>query len=217
MGQKGHEVLYLVDPIDEYCVSQLKEYDGRKLVCVSKEGLKLEETEEETKLKAELRIKFDPLCSKMKDILEDKVEKVVLSDRLVTSPLCLVTGGDGWTANMERIMKAQALRDSTMGMYMSSRKTLEYNPDNTIVLELHRRNELDKRDKNTKDLIILLYETALLSSGFLLEDPGTFANRMHRMVMLGLSIVIDQSIGDCEAIKENKDQADQGACMEEVD
>lgn len=154
----------------------------------------------------------------MKDILGDKVEKVVLSDRLVHSPFVLVTGEYGWTANMERIMKAQALRDSTMGMYMSSRKTLEYNPDNTIVLELHRRNELDKRDKNTKDLIILLYETALLSSGFLLEDPGTFANRIHRMVKLGLSIVDEDPIDqECKEDQAQIANSEQGSRMEEVD
>merc|ERR1712139_195731 len=144
---KSLEVLYMVDPIDEYCVGQLKEYDGHKLVCITKEGLNLDDSESEGKRREELKAKFDPLCSIIKDILGDKVEKVVISDRLVDSPCVLVTGKYGWSANMERIMKAQALRDSTMGMYMSSRKTLEINTENAIIGELRKRTETDKGDK----------------------------------------------------------------------
>merc|ERR1711959_834619 len=130
LKKKGLEVIYMVDPIDEYCVGQLKEYDGHKLVCITKEGLKLEDSDEEIKRKEEHKASFDALCSTVKEILGDKVEKVIVSDRLVDSPCVLVTGEYGWSANMERIMKAQALRDNTMGTYMSSRKTLEINPEN---------------------------------------------------------------------------------------
>merc|ERR1711904_174936 len=167
----------MVDAIDEFCMGQLKEYDGHKMVCITKEGLKLDESEEEVKRKEELKAKFDPLCSNIKDTLGDKVEKVVVSDRMVDSPCVLVTGEYGWSANMERIMKAQALRDNTMGTYMSSRKTLEINPENPIINELRKRIETDKGDKTVKDLALLLFETALLSSGFSLEEPVTFANR----------------------------------------
>merc|ERR1712151_1404126 len=135
---------------DEYCVGQLKEFDGHKLVCITKEGLKLAETEEEAKRKEEFKASFDTLCSAIKDILADKVEKVIISDRLVDSPCVLVTGEYGWSANMERIMKAQALRDSTMGMYMSGRKTLEINPSNCIIKELQRRLTEDSEDKTIK-------------------------------------------------------------------
>merc|ERR1719240_2438007 len=160
LRKKGYEVVFMVDPIDEYCVGQLKEYDGHKLVCITKEGLKLAESETESKEKEELKSRFDPLCSTMKEILGEKVEKVVVSDRLVDSPCVLVTGEYGWSANMERIMKAQALRDSTMGLYMSSRKTLEINPENPIIDELRKRTEIDKMDKTVKDLVMLLFETA---------------------------------------------------------
>merc|ERR1711972_628520 len=216
LRKKGFEVVYMVDPIDEYCVGQLKEYDGHKLLCVTKEGLKLGESEAEVKHKEEQKASFDSLCSNIKDILGDKVEKVIVSERLVDSPCVLVTGEYGWSANMERIMKAQALRDNTMGTYMSSRKTLEINPDNAIVEELKKRTERDKNDKTVKDLVLLLFETALLSSGFSLEEPGTFANRIHRMINLGLSLNEDCSAGDCEESSE-QEISDSGNKMEEVD
>merc|ERR1712014_307073 len=202
LRKKGYEVIYMVDPIDEYCVGQLKEYDGHKLVCVTKESLKLENSEEDIKRKEELKVNFDSLCSSMKDILGDKVEKVVVSDRLVDSPCVLVTGEYGWSANMERIMKAQALRDNTMGTYMSSRKTLEISPENSIIKELGKRTERDKQDKTVKDLVFLLFETALLSSGFSLEEPVNFANRIHRMINLGLSLNEEDAPGkDAENIE----------------
>jgi len=212
----GYEVIYMIDPIDEYCVGQLKEYDGHKLVCITKEGLKLEGSEEDVKRREEAKVNFDSLCSSMKDILGDKVEKVVVSDRLVDSPCVLVTGEYGWSANMERIMKAQALRDNTMGTYMSSRKTLEINTENPIICELRKRTEEDKGDKTVKDLVLLLFETALLSSGFSLDEPKSFANRIHRMINLGLSISDDETAGnDCEISE--LEMNDSGSKMEEVD
>merc|ERR1712147_499898 len=137
LKKRGYEVLYMVDPIDEYAVQQLKEYDGKKLVCCTKEGLQLEQTEEEKASLEETKAKFENLCRTMKDVLGDRVEKVVVSDQLVDSPCILVTGEYGWSANMERIMKAQALRDNSMSAYMQSKKTMEINPDNAIIKSLH--------------------------------------------------------------------------------
>jgi molecular chaperone HtpG len=130
LKKRGYEVLYLVDPIDEYMVQQLKEYDGKKLISVTKEGLDLEDTEDEKKKREEEKARFEPLCKLMKDVLGDKVEKVCVSTRIDESPCVLVTSEHGWTANMERIMKAQALRDNSMTSYMLSKKTMEINPKN---------------------------------------------------------------------------------------
>merc|ERR1719319_131702 len=172
LKKRGLECLYMTEPIDEYVVQQLKEFDGKNLVSVTKEGLELPEDEEEKKKKEADKAKFEPLCKVMKDILDKKVEKVVVSNRLVSSPCCIVTSQYGWTANMERIMKAQALRDtSTMG-YMAAKKHLEINPDHSIVENLRQRADADKNDKSVKDLVMLLFETSLLSSGFSLEDPA---------------------------------------------
>jgi len=218
LKKKGFEVLFLVDPIDEYSVQQLKEYDGKKLMSATKEGLELEEDEEEKKQLEEQKAAFEPLCKQIKEILGEKVEKVVISNRIVNSPCVLVTGQYGWTANMERIMKAQALRDSSMSAYMASKKTLELNPDHSIVKALKGRIDADKNDKTVKDLTYLLFETALLSSGFSLEDPSGFAGRIHRMVKLGLSIDEEESAPmEAESDLPPLEEVSGESKMEEVD
>merc|ERR1712093_170103 len=217
LKKRGLEVLFMVDPIDEYAVQQLKEYDGHKLVCCTKEGLELEETEDEKKKKEEVKAQFEALCRLMKDILGDKVETVVVSDRLVDSPCTLVTGEYGWSANMERIMKAQALRDNTMSSYMASKKTMEINPDNSVMDELRKRAEADQSDKTVKDLVLLLFESALLTSGFSLDEPNTFAGRIHRMIKLGLSIDEDDLEEEEEDMPALEEDVDEGCRMEEVD
>jgi molecular chaperone HtpG len=215
---RGYEVLYLVDPIDEYMVQQMKEYDGKKLISCTKEGLDLDDTEEEKKAKEEEKARFEPLCKLMKDVLGDKVEKVVVSHRIDESPCVLVTSEHGWTANMERIMKAQALRDNSMTSYMVSKKTMEVNPKNQIVIELRNKAEVDTSDKTVKDLIWLMYETSLLTSGFSLEDSSQFAGRIHRMIKLGLSIEEDEAGIDDELPPLDDAAGDEtNAKMEEVD
>jgi len=226
--KKGYEVLYMTEPIDEYCVQQLKEYDGKKLVAVTKEGLTLPEDEEEKKKFEEDKAKFEKMCEKVKEILgESRVEKVIVSNRLATSPACIVTAEHGWSANMERIMKAQALRDnSTMG-YMAAKKHLELNPDHSITKSINAKIEADPHDKAIKDLCMLMYETALLTSGFALDDPMVHANRIHRMIKLGLGIDedADDALSSAPAASSGDDDMppleagddDDDDAMEEVD
>jgi molecular chaperone HtpG len=224
LRKRGYEVLYMIDPIDEYAVQQLKEYDGKTLVSVTKEGLELPEDEEEKKRFEENKAKFEGLCKVMKEILDKKVEKVTVSNRLVASPCCIVTSQYGWSANMERIMKAQALRDtSTMG-YMAAKKHLEINPDHSIVKTLKEKADADKNDKSVKDLVNLLFETSLLASGFSLDDPQIHAGRIHRMIKLGLGIDEDDEVPGADATGAKVEEMpplegddDDASKMEEVD
>jgi molecular chaperone HtpG len=219
LKKKGYEVIYMVEAIDEYAVQQLKEYEGKKLISATKEGLKMEETEDEKKAFEEAKAATSGLCKLIKEVLDDKVEKVEISNRIVESPCVLVTGEYGWSANMERIMKAQALRDSSTSSYMTSKKTMEINPLHPIIKSLREKADADKSDKTVKDLIWLLYDTSLLTSGFSLDEPTTFANRIHRLIKLGLSIdddddVVEDSIDDLPPL-EGEDEEE--STMEEVD
>merc|ERR1739848_457715 len=165
----------------------------------------------EKKRREEEKAKFEPLCKLMKDILGDKVEKVVLGQRVETSPCDLVTSEYGWSSNMERIMKAQALRDSSTSNYMVSKKTLELNAKHQIIDELRKKADVDQSDKTVKDLVWLMYETSILTSGFSLDEPQNFAQRIHRMIKLGLSI-FDEGPADDDDLPPLDD-----AAAEEVD
>jgi len=186
LKNKGIEVLYLVDAIDEYSIQQLKDFEGKPLKCCTKEGLELDETDDEKKQLEDLKAAYEPVCKKIKEILDSKVEKVVVGFRMEDSPCVLVTSEFGWTANMERIMKAQALRDNSMTGHMASKKTMEINPKHGIVKELKKLLDKDQSNSTVKDIIWLLYDTSLLSSGFSVEDPNVFSRRMHKMLLYGL-------------------------------
>ena len=215
LEKKGYEVLFMTDAIDEYAVQQLKEYKEKKLICVTKENLNLEDDEEEKKKLEEVKKEYEDLCVLIKEVLGDKVEKVVVSNRLADSPCCLVTSEYGWSASMERIMKAQALRNSTFGM-MSAKKTMEINPDNSIIKSLHEKVSVNRNDATVKDLIWLLFDTSLLTSGFSLEEPVTFATRIHKLIKLGLSDEGDDmpELEEVEAVEEEHEEEGE---MEEVD
>lgn len=219
--KSGYEVIYMTEPIDEYCVQQLKEFDGKKLVSVTKEGLELPVDEEDKKKLESDNEKFANLCTVMKDILDKKIEKVSVSNRLVSSPCCIVTSQYGWSANMERIMKAQALRDSSTMGYMAAKKQMEINPDHAIIKSLKEKVDADKNDKSVKDLVVLLYETSLLSSGFSLENPQTHGERIFRMIKMGLGIDEDETDIAVETDKpapaEDMPQLEESSRMEEVD
>merc|ERR1712062_527902 len=211
LKKKGLEVLYLIVPIDEYVIQQLKDFEEKKLKNCSKEGLDLEDDEDAKKKLEEQKAAFEGLCTLIKEVLGDKVEKVLVGTRMLESPCILVTSEWGWSANMERIMKAQALRDSSMSSYMVSKKTLEINPEHSIVVGLKKRADADKSDRTVKDLIWLLYETSMLTSGFSLDEPTGFGNRIHRMIKFALTINEDEKVEEEEMpglVEENQDDGE---------
>lgn len=160
---------------------------------------------------------FKGLCDHIKTVLGDKIEKCNVGFRLNESPCVLVTSEWGWSANMERIMKAQALRDPSMSSYMVSKKTMEINPDHSIVLQLKAKIDADSSDRTIRDLIWLSFDTAMLTSGFSLDDPNAFATRIHRMVKFALSIGDNEKVDEAPELEETQISDDTAMKMEQID
>jgi len=189
MRSKNLEVIFLVDPIDEYAIQNLTEFDGKKLQSITKENLKFGDEEDSDKKRDELYTEnFKGLTEWMKGIYGDKVEKIAVSNRVVDTPCLLVTSQYGYSANMERIMQSQAFADNKRTSYLVSKKTMEINPRHPIMIELKKRAEESPDNDDTKDLALLIYDTALLNSGFQMEDAAGFASRMYKLFKAGLSL-----------------------------
>merc|ERR1712048_470280 len=189
--KRGLEVLYLVEPIDEYAVQNLTEFDGKRLMSVTKEGLKFGGDEDELDAKREkmYKEKFDKLTTFLKETYGKTVEKIAISNRLQNTPCVLVTSQYGYSANMERIMKSQAFSDAKKSSYLFSQKTMEINPRHPIIRELNKRVAGEEKPSDeVKDLAMVLLDTALLSSGFHMEDTGDFSQRMYRVMKSGLGL-----------------------------
>jgi len=190
LKKKGLEVIYLVDPIDEYAIQHVTEYDGKKLQSVTKEGLSFGDADESSdKKRLDLyKEKYQPLTGFLKKLYESKISKVVVSPRVETTPCILVTSQYGNSANMERIMRSQAFSDPSKQSYMASQKTMELNPRHPLIAGMLARFEAEPESEALKDTAWLLYDTALLQSGFQMDAVDEFASRMYRTMKGSLGI-----------------------------
>uniref|UniRef100_A0A146Q5E9 Endoplasmin n=1 Tax=Fundulus heteroclitus TaxID=8078 RepID=A0A146Q5E9_FUNHE len=196
--KKGYEVIYLTEPVDEYCIQALPEFDGKRFQNVAKEGVKFEESEKAKEKREALEKEFEPLTTWLKDkALKDKIEKAVLSQRLTNSPCALVASQYGWSGNMERIMKAQAYqtgKDISTNYYASQKKTLEINPKHPLVKQMLSRVTSDAEDQTASDLAVVLFETATLRSGYQLADTKAYGDRIERMLRLSMNVPLDEQV-----------------------
>lgn len=200
--KKGYEVIYLVEPVDEYTVQALPEFAGKKFQNVAKEGLKLDDSTKAKERKESLEKEFAPLLKWLKeDALKDRIEKAEISERLTQSPCALVASSYGWSANMERIMRSQAYQksdDASQSYYASQKKTLEVNPRHPLIKELQKRMDTNKEDPTTKNLAAVLFETATLRSGYMLPDTAGFADRIEKMLRLSMNVPLEEKVEEEE-------------------
>ena len=213
---KDLEVIYFTDPIDEYTMQNLTEFDEYKFSNASKEDLKFGDADDaEKKRNKKIREMFKDFTKWWKDVLpSDEVENVKISNRLVTTPCSVVTSKYGWSANMERIMKAQALSDDSRASYMRGKKTLEINPRHPLIKTLRERSIEDPESEETKELATVLYETAMLESGFAFDQPADFAGRLFSLVRKNMGIdenaEVDAEDADIEDEEEAAEDAEKG-------
>ncbi|XP_056311904.1 endoplasmin [Danio aesculapii] len=217
--KKGYEVVYLTEPVDEYCIQALPEFDGKRFQNVAKEGVKFDESDKAKEKREALEKEFEPLTTWMKDkALKDQIEKAILSQRLTNSPCALVASQYGWSGNMERIMKAQAYqtgKDISTNYYASQKKTLEINPKHPLIKEMLRRVNEDAEDKTAADLAVVLLETATLRSGYQLQDTKAYGDRIERMLRLSMNVDLDAQVEE-EPEEEPEEQTEEAEDEEEV-
>jgi len=218
--KKDIEVLMLADHLDEPCIQKLADYEGKKFVSIQKADVKLDETEEEKKRFTKLKDMYKPLTDWWKETLTDltekgamkdagvKVEKVELSKRLTDSPVVVVTSQFGYSAQQEKVMKAQSFQNKDQVGQMSGRKTLEINPNHPVVVDLLNKVKSDKQDKPALDTAQVLFQTALLESGYEIADPSALVNRVYRLMSKELGVDPDAPIKEVE-VPEGEEEAEE--------
>jgi len=215
--KKDIEVLMLSDHLDEPCIQKLADYEGKKFVSIQKADVKLDETEEEKKKFSKMKDMYKPLTDWWKDKLTDftekgalkdggvKIEKVELSKRLTDSPVVVVTSQFGYSAQQEKIMKAQAFQNKDQIGMMSGRKTLEVNPNHPVIVDLLSKVKADKEDASALDTCQVLFQTALIESGYEIADPSALVSRVYRLMSKELGVDPDAPIKEVEVPEEEEE------------
>jgi len=198
---KGYEILYLTDPIDEYCMQSLPEYEGKRFQNVAKDGLNIDKSKQAEERQKDLEKTYEPLINWIKNsAFKDRVENVKVSTRLVQTPMALVANQYGYSGNMERITRAQAYQksggDSASNYYFGQKKILEINPGHPLIKELLRRVEANTNDQKARDLVELMFESATIRSGYELRDTAGFADRIENMLRSAMNVSPDEKIDE---------------------
>jgi len=216
---RGYEILYLVEAVDEYSIASLPEFDGKKFQNIAKEGFSLNESEDSKAKFQELTTQFEPLVKWFNDkALKDKISKAQVSERLRGSPCVLVAGIFGWTGNMERLALSNAHQksdDAQRSYYLNQRKTLEINPRHPLIRELLRRVEADENDESAKDMAVMMFRTATLRSGYMLQETADFADSIEKMMRKTLGVSLDEQVEEEEFVDDAPEEGSQD--QEEVD
>ncbi|KAL0121917.1 hypothetical protein PUN28_007009 [Cardiocondyla obscurior] len=213
LEKKGYEVLYLTEAVDEYAISALPEFDGKKFQNVAKEGFTLDEGERAKEQMEQLKTTFEPLVKWLNDILKDHISKAQISERLTDSPCALVASMFGWTGNMERLAISNAHQksdDPQKSYYLNQKKTLEINPRHPLIRELLRRVEIESSDQTAKDIALMMFRTATLRSGYMLRETASFADSVEQLMRKSLGISLD------EVPEEEESQDDESTSSEKV-
>merc|ERR1711896_85658 len=215
--KKDLEVLMLADHLDEPCIQKLADYEGKKFVSIQKADVKLDETEEEKKRFTKLKDMYKPLTDWWKEKLTDftekggmkdagvKVEKVEVSKRLTDSPVVVVTSQFGYSAQQEKIMKAQSFQNKEQVGQMSGRKTLEINPNHPVIHDLLTKVKADKEDKKAVDTASMLFQTAMLESGYEISDPSALVHRIYSLMSAELGVDPDAPVKEVEVPEEEEE------------
>merc|ERR1711945_50325 len=218
--KKDIEVLMLTDHLDEPCLQKLADYEGKKFVSIQKADVKLDETEEEKKRFTKLKDMYKPLTDWWKDSLTEftekgamkdagvKIEKVEVSKRLTDSPVVVVTSQFGYSAQQEKIMKAQAFQNKDQIGMMSGRKTLEVNPNHPVVIDLLGRVKMDKDDKVAVDTAQVLFQAALIESGYDISDPSALVSRVYRLLSKEIGVDPDAPMKEVDLPEEEEEEDD---------